>query len=60
MSDDEPQVWPVAYCAPGGRFDAAFTLMVRNELVTAIEEHPWLEGTGNILLVNPDAFTLDF
>ena len=54
----EPDAYPVAYCAPGQRFAAAFTLTFKGEQVARIVEHPWLEGTTGVYVVAEDPLDL--
>jgi hypothetical protein len=51
VSQDEPPL-PTAYCAPGRQFTAALTLALKGERVAEIREHPWLEGSADVLVVN--------
>lgn len=51
MSQDAPPL-PTAYCAPGRQFAAALALALRGERVAEIVEHPWLEGSTDVLVVN--------
>lgn len=44
----------VAYCAPGRRAIAEMTLALSGE-TAEVHEHPYLEGTGSILLMDPEA-----
>lgn len=44
--------YPVAYCAPGKRFAAAFALMLKGEQVARIIEHPWLEGSSDAIVMS--------
>lgn len=43
---------PTAYCAPGQKLAAALTLMFKGEDVAEIREHPWLEGSTDVLVVS--------
>lgn len=54
----EPDAYPVAYCAPGGKLAAALTLMLKDEQVARIEEHPWLEGAEGVYIVVKEAADL--
>lgn len=51
MSTEVGDAYPVAYCAPGQRFAAALTLMLKGEQVARIVEHPWLEGAEGVYVV---------
>lgn len=48
----EPDAYPVAYCAPGKRLAAALTLMLKGEQVARIEEHRWLEGSTDVIVIS--------
>lgn len=55
MTTGQPgDAYPVAYCAPGRRFAAALTLMLKGEEVARIVEHPWLEGAASVYVVAED------
>jgi len=43
--------YPVAFCAPGRRADAAATLAIKGERVEAIVEHPYLAGASEVIVV---------
>jgi hypothetical protein len=58
MAPGEPDAYPVAYCAPGRRLAAAFTLMLKGEQVARIVEHPWLEGADGVYVVAEDPLDL--
>lgn len=47
----EPDAYPVAYCAPGKRFAAALTLMLKGEQVARIEEHLWLKDSADVIVI---------
>lgn len=47
----EPHL-PTAYCAPGRKLAAALTLMFKVEDVAEIREHPWLEGSSDVLVID--------
>jgi hypothetical protein len=55
---EDQNAYPVAYCAPGKRLAAAFTLMVKGEQVARIVEHPWLEGAEGVYVVAEDPLDL--
>ena len=53
--------YPIAYCAPGRKFDAALTLMFKGEQVARILEHPWLEGKTDVIVISePPDFSAEF
>ena len=46
----------IAYCAPGRKFVTQIALLMQDEHVAEVAEHPWLEGRTDVLVVTPKPF----
>lgn len=47
----------IAYCAPGTKLAASLALLLQGEQVAELTEHPWLEGSTDVLVVSPPDFS---
>jgi hypothetical protein len=55
MSEDQQE--RIAYCAPGRKPIAELVVLMQNERVASVTEHPWLEGTTDVYVFTPQPFT---
>lgn len=46
----------IAYCAPGTKLAASLALLLQGEQVAELTEHPWLEGSTDVLVISPPDF----